>query len=552
MDCVKEPTPVLKSSDPRNSFKQEKFNYIRGNSIFNQVNENKRSFLKIKTEYGDFNISVEKAPFPLFGYAMTDKGPERVYFDNFIVLSGVVLKETNARVAIVLHDNNQIDGEIIKDSTIYRFEYYDDGTTQGTFVFRADEIVLKTKGCATDGEAIIGEKGRREINSSGNRMSTSSCSVIDLAAEGDYEFYQMHGGNSWSKIISYINLASTAYYSLTGSPSFPGQLRIQSVHISVWTTSSDPYSSTGNSATLLAEIRSHWNSNNYNIKRDLAYLFTGQELDGGAVLGRAYASVMCSTPSYSYGIVSCENGDTQVCSALVHEIFHNLSSFDAHQLGGPCNIPGYETINCNAIPYNGSVQINNDERNEIANNLYYYTCLRTPAVSPTVNYNPSGSSDILCYNGTLELNYPASSYSWYVDPSYLSGNGSLYAPGGDIAYVTIWDFYRVKGEATDICGNEGGHYFYLYPCSSFARIKVFPNAVDNQITIQLDYLSSERSKLFQFDLYSEDGHKVDLIRNVHKNTNGFQLEIDKVRPKGIYFLHIKSNDLVEKVRLHLE
>ncbi len=129
----------------------------------------------------------------------------------------------------------------------------------------------------------------------------------------------------------------------------------------------------------------------------------------------------------------------------------------------------------------------------------------------------------------------------------------MYAPGGDIASVTIGDFYRVKGEATDVCGNEGGHYFYLYPpCSSFARIKVFPNAVDNQITIQLDYLSSERSKLFQFDLYSEDGHKVDLIRNVHKNTNGFQLEIDKVRPKGIYFLHIKSNDLVEKVRLNLE
>lgn len=294
------------------------------------------------------------------------------------------------------------------------------------------------------------------------------------------------------------------------------------------------------------------NTNNYNIKRDLTYLFTGQELDGGTTLGRAYASVMCSNPSYSYGIVSCESGDTQVKSTIVHEIFHNLSSFDGHQLGGYCNLPGYETINCSAIPYDGSVQINNDEWNEITNNLYYHTCLRNPAVSPTVNDNPSGSSDILCYSGTLELNYPAASYSWYVDPSYLSGNGSLYAPGGDVAYVTIWDFYRVKGEATDICGNEGGHYFYLYPCDSFARIRVFPNAVDDQVTVQLDYLNTENSKLFQFDLYSEDGRKVDLIRKVHKNNNGFQLEIDNVRPKGIYFLHIKSNDLVEKVRLHLE
>lgn len=120
--------------------------------------------------------------------------------------------------------------------------------------------------------------------SAGNR-------VVDIAFDSDYEFYQLNNssvGDTLADIELVMNGVSALYEAYTG-------VAFEVTTVVVRTAEPDPYTFTI-AGGLLAQFRSHWNSQFGMVRRDLAHLMTGKDLDG-ATVGDGMFSVVCSQTS---------------------------------------------------------------------------------------------------------------------------------------------------------------------------------------------------------------------------------------------------------------
>lgn len=423
--------------------------------------------------------------------------------DNFIVLKGQLIRIQDSKVKLLVYSDGQIHGSISpdKDQT-YRFDYYlnEKSGESGFFFFNETEIVHEAATCGVVSNGIV-KQMTKDAQLQKARVSTG-CREVNIAVEGDYEYYQIHGSTSYSKIVDAITEVNSVF-------SYDFSLNFVTTYMAEWTSSSDPYTSTSAPVTLLGEFSSYWNSNRTHVPRDLAYLFTGRALTegGNEILGRAYVNSACTNSSEAYGIASYKSGETRIKKILVHEITHNLGG---EHTDGSCFIPTYETVLCENI-INNNIIWQQSELDIVANKLSNTNCFQQPNVYPTVNGSMSQQSNIICGNTVLSLNNSTgSSYSWYVNPSYLIGNGTL-SPSGNNATVNIWAFYRVVGLITDQCGKSYGHTFYLNPCNSYSRIKVFPNSVNDYFDIEFSETDFDVTDVSKLTLYNENGKRVDFI-----------------------------------------
>lgn len=160
-----------------------------------------------------------------------------------------------------------------------------------------------------------------EINTTNTLKTAALCPYyLQIATEADFEFYQVMGSNianTYSYIFSVLNLIEGVYESTF-------DLKFIVTFQNVWTTSSDPYTSTKSSETLLNEFRTEWNANRAGIGRDIAHLFTGRDYSG---LGIAWRSAIGNSYAYSSGEFR-----TEMFKTTAHEIGHNLGASDANLL----------------------------------------------------------------------------------------------------------------------------------------------------------------------------------------------------------------------------
>jgi hypothetical protein len=83
---------------------------------------------------------------------------------------------------------------------------------------------------------------------------------------------------------------------------------------------------------LLDFFQDYWNANRLGVDRDLAHFASGTGLEcfdnGSCVIGCAYVNVMCSSPSYSYGVnyLTFTTNQALVNSLLAHEMGHNAGT----------------------------------------------------------------------------------------------------------------------------------------------------------------------------------------------------------------------------------
>mgnify|MGYP000965376185 CR=1 FL=1 len=280
--------------------------------------------------------------------------------------------------------------------------------------------------------------------------------IVRIAVEGDYEFYQNHGTNSNSYIISAINMASEVYLS-----TFNIVFRI--VHINTYTTSNDPFTQTiseANMSDFLSEIMQHFNSSHTGVYRDVVFLFTGKPAQDD-INGFAY------TPG-NYGVVRDLANPHHL---FAHELGHNFNA--VHEYAINCNTPN-ASIMCPSgdkkIPLYFSSENISRINDNISNRLITYSYFSEDALCGNATFSisniPSNFTVTWPKSTNLEFNgnstgspvtiYPISSGNAWIEPT-LSRGGS-----GNTVKFPIDEFWAggpgftpvIDGSTYITCDNE--------------------------------------------------------------------------------------------------
>ena len=148
----------------------------------------------------------------------------------------------------------------------------------------------------------------------------STLLVAEIACDTDFEYFQDFGSiaATQARIETVVNGFNVQY-----------ERDVAITHeistIIVRTTPADPYF--GNDAgNVLGQFQSEWLSNQGSVQRDIAHLFVGRTLVGGAV-GVAFLGTICST-FLGYGLVQsdCCGGFASVTDISAHELGHNWNA----------------------------------------------------------------------------------------------------------------------------------------------------------------------------------------------------------------------------------
>jgi len=173
------------------------------------------------------------------------------------------------------------------------------------------------------------------------QSGVSTCRILELATDADFEWFQLHGSNSNNEILAIINMIQGVYQNVFN-------IEIIVVFQNVYTNVNDPY--TGNpltsagSVTMVTELRTNWENNFGNVERDLVHLFTGRNPNVGGVTGRVYAiGTVCIARDKSYGFT---RERINQFTTTAHEIGHNFGGVHANgQFCGTANA----TIMCQGL-----------------------------------------------------------------------------------------------------------------------------------------------------------------------------------------------------------
>lgn len=189
--------------------------------------------------------------------------------------------------------------------------------------------------------------------------------LCEIAFDADFEFYQRNGSSvsaTVDDIERIMNRVDTIYVRDT-------DVTFQLTGIVVRSNSADPYTSS-DAGTLLTQFRNHWNSNFTGIRRDLAHLFTGRNINGGTI-GIAYLGVVCSG-SNGYGLSESRftANLTNRTGLTAHEVGHNFNSNHCDG-NGDCRIMCSGLGGCN----NDVSRFGNQSANGIRNYAISRACL---------------------------------------------------------------------------------------------------------------------------------------------------------------------------------
>jgi len=153
--------------------------------------------------------------------------------------------------------------------------------------------------------------------------------VAELAIDTDYEYFVAWGQSVTAvedRIHTVIDAMNLQYESEVG-------ITHRITTVIVRTSPAQPYTATDPNA-LLDQVRVEWTANQAGVRRDMAHLFTGKQIDG-SVIGIAWLGVVCNS-SYGYGLSQSDfNGNFASATDLTaHELGHNWAA-------NHCTCPDY-------------------------------------------------------------------------------------------------------------------------------------------------------------------------------------------------------------------
>ncbi len=193
-------------------------------------------------------------------------------------------------------------------------------------IYRTGDVLEHDGTCGNDD--IAPEDRLHTPPSSDARASGLPPVVCEIAFDADVEFYQRNGSNVDSTVddIEAIMNAVELIYERDTNVTY------EITTVIVRTGEPDPYS-TNSPSGLLSQFQITWNTQLESIRRDIAHLMTGRNLQG-SVIGIAQLGVVCS-----------ENAGYGLSESRFSSNFNSRVGLTAHELGHNWNSP-----HCNDSP----------------------------------------------------------------------------------------------------------------------------------------------------------------------------------------------------------
>ncbi|MEE9297106.1 MAG: M12 family metallo-peptidase [Phycisphaerae bacterium] len=201
-------------------------------------------------------------------------------------------------------------------------------------IYRGDDLAPVEGVCGTDDiPQPLGNLGG--LGSGGDPTAGTGLQTTDIAFDADREFFLLNGSSvpaTVADIEGVMNKVERVYDRDTG-------IVYEITVMVIRTTEPDPYSSTDPGA-LLNQFRNTWRTTpEVFIRRDVAQLFTGKNLNG-PVIGVAWVATICENASSGFGyslVQSRFSSNSDLRAGLsAHEIGHSWNAL--HCSGGTCHI----------------------------------------------------------------------------------------------------------------------------------------------------------------------------------------------------------------------
>jgi hypothetical protein len=367
------------------------------------------------------------------------------------------MESAEARFSIA---DEKIEGVIITPAERYYVEpvsNYTQGARAVDYLFyKASDVIEGAHGaCAATMEGkLTGELARLAPKASAGQPQATAVRQVEMATEADYEYVNYFGSSAAAnaEILNIMNQVDGVYQQQMG-------VSFRVVYQHTWTTSADPYSAT-DSEGILNEFTNYWNAN-ITHSRDLAHLWTDKLMDGGRTAGIAWTGILCSSPTYSYG-VSLRVLDGVKYAIAAHEIGHNFGATHPDQEPTPVAACASSIMNSTVSSTLSFCQFSLDQMNSyLTSNSGCLFNVTTPATiqfasatyptnegagSATVNVTRTGDTST-----EVTVDYNASNGTALARSDYTVTSGTLRFAAGEISKtfnLLITDDLYVEGAET--------------------------------------------------------------------------------------------------------
>lgn len=357
--------------------------------------------LTLTTSRGTFEMTLEPRDMRAPGYRaeawgdkgvrVLERGPVRTYKGTVKGLPGA-----QARMTI---DEETVEGLIITPKELLFLEpakRYSGTAAKTDFVFYSASDVKEPAGeCGNTMAEMVAQHSAGVSNQPPAKGPQPEevfgpALEIGISLEVDFEYFSLPGlgteAATVNQIVSIMNQVEGIIY----DPQIGLQFNI--LHTRVWTTNTDPYTSSVPS-TLLDQFRTSYNLSAppQAAGRDIAHLFTGRNLNGSTI-GIAFQPGMeCPldpTGGIAYGLSQHIDGNRAGLTA--HEIGHNLNASHVTSTNGSdCTS---SIMNPSISPATNFCQFSRDE---ITNHAIASRDCLTPLTQPGCTYSLSETSQNL-------------------------------------------------------------------------------------------------------------------------------------------------------------
>jgi hypothetical protein len=380
-----------------------------------------RSF-DVRAAGRDYLLIVEpheiKAPF----YRAEDTGPAGVTDIDagaITTFRGYIPGLKNSEVRLTI-DGPIVEGFFDAGGTRFFVEparrYFPAANLRDLIVYTADDLLHREDfWCGSDVPSKI-EYGR-EMVTNGQTEAVQALRRLDLATEADFEYVSMLGGSAQAnnEILGILNMAEGTYSSELN-------LTIRVVFQHTWSTP-DPFAAPNNDQ-LLRNFQNYWNTNYGTVSRNAAHLFSGKSI--ALSQGFAFLGVVCSNPTFAYGLSGYISWAPGKFLITAHEIGHNLGANHA-DAAQSCSNTLMNTQLSGATP----MTFCSYSRNEIGSYVMGSgSCLGTVS-NPPFDFDGDGRSDIGVFRPSNGV--------WYLNRSTAGFTAFQFGQNGDRAVTSDFD-----------------------------------------------------------------------------------------------------------------
>lgn len=176
----------------------------------------------------------------------------------------------------------------------------------------------------------------QEAFGSSNASRGTGLQLCEIALDADFEFY----GRNGSSVTATLNDMERVMNRVDDIYVRDVDVTFQITGVVIRTSSADPYTS-NDGGTRLNQFRSEWNANFVGVRRDIAHLFTGVNINGGTI-GVAFLGAVCGSFGYGFSESRFTNNIAARTGLTAHEIGHNFSA-------GHCDGNGDCRIMCSGL-----------------------------------------------------------------------------------------------------------------------------------------------------------------------------------------------------------